>query len=272
MSYWRGKAVIVTGASGGLGRHLAEAFAAAGASVALAARGADALDAVAQGIVATGGQALAVPTDVTLQADVDALISKTIERFGRLDVLVNNAGRSMRRAVLDTSDEDFRQLMELNLISVVRCTRAAMSHLLAAKGHLVNIGSLSGKSASRYVGAYPATKFALTAYNQQLRLELGPLGLHVLLVSPGPIARDEPRTASEREARGDDVSGLPPQAYKPGAGVRAPAIRPEKLARSILRACERRQSELVFPRSARWLFALMQLSPRLADWIVRRTT
>ena len=86
--------------------------------------------------------------------------------------------------------------MDLNLIALVRCTRAAMPQLLEPKGHLVNIGSLAGKTAARYMGAYSATKHAVSAYSQQLRLELGPQGLHVLLVSPGPIARDEPREYS----------------------------------------------------------------------------
>ena len=83
--------------------------------------------------------------------------------------------------------------MELNLIALVRCTRAAVAHLLARRGHVVNIGSLAAKSAARWVGAYPATKFAVAAYSQQLRLELGPEGLHVLLVCPGPIPRKDER-------------------------------------------------------------------------------
>ena len=92
--------------------------------------------------------------------------------------------------------------MELNLLGLVRMTRAAAPHLLAAKGHLVNIGSLAGKSATRFMGAYPASKFAVSAYSQQLRLELEPEGLHVLLVCPGP-SREEPRqsTASEPAKR-----------------------------------------------------------------------
>ena len=269
---WHEKVVAITGASNGLGRHIARAFGKQGAHVVLAARTPETLEAAAAELRGEGASVLAVPCDVTQQTDVDAFFARTIERFGRLDVLVNNAGRSMRRAVIETSAEDFEQLMELNLVAVVRCTRAAMPHLLANRGHLVNIGSLSGKTASRYMGAYPATKFALTAYTQQLRLELSSQGLHVLLVSPGPIARDEPRTASERDARGDDAPGLPSRAYKPGAGVRLPSIRPEKLANLIVRACETRKAELTRPWSARWLFALMQISPRLADWIVRRTT
>ena len=180
-------------------------------------------------------------------------------------MLVNNAGRSMRGKVLDTTPEQFRDLMELNLIALVRCTRAAVPHLLKQRGHVVNIGSLAAKSAARWVGAYPATKFAVAAYSQQLRLELGPQGLHVLLVCPGPIQR--------KDARLYPLEGLGGRARErpaPGAGVQVRAIPPQQLAQAILRACERRQPELVIPGKARLLFAISQLWPSLGDWIVRR--
>jgi uncharacterized protein len=272
MRYWQGKAAIVTGGSSGLGSAIAGALAGAGAQVTIAARGTEALEAAASQLNQKGHQVLAVTTDVTRSDDVERLVARTLAEFGRIDLLVNNAGRSMRRAVLETTADDFRELMELNLLGLVNATRAAAQHLTANRGHLVNIGSLAGKSATRFMGAYPATKFAVSAYTQQLRLELGPQGLHVLLVCPGPIARDEPRSESQRAARGDDLAGLPPRAELPGAGVRTRAIPPETLAAAILRACERRKSELIFPRSARLLFALQQLSPKLGDWIVRRTT
>lgn len=272
MSYWQQKVAVVTGGSSGLGRAIAAALAAEGARVVIAARHADTLDLAAAEISRSGSEVIPVAADITRQDDVDALIRTTIERYGRIDALVNNAGRSMRRAILDTTAEDFRQLMELNLIGLVRCTRAAAPHLLAAKGHLVNIGSLAAKSAARWVGAYPATKFAVAAYSQQLRLELGPQGLHVLLVCPGPIARSESRDESSLSQRGDLDDGLPASARKPGAGVKTRALPPERIAADILRACQRRQGELIYPAAARLLFALMQLSPRLADWIVRKTT
>jgi len=267
MGYWKDKVAIVTGASSGLGRSIAQAYAQAGARVVIAARGAEALQQAADELRAAGHDCLAVTADVTQQEDVDALVARTVEHYGGLDVLVNNAGRSARRAVLDTTPEEFRDLMELNLISVVRSTRAAVPHLLKRQGHLVNIGSLSGKIATRYMGAYPATKFALAAYSQQLRLELGAQGLHVLLVSPGPIARDEPRARSAQE-----LAGLPPSAAQPGAGAKTRPIRPEQLAAAIVAACEQRQSELVVPRAARWLAALGQLSPRLGDFLINKAT
>ena len=166
---------------------------------------------------------------------------------------------------IETSADKFRELFELNFLSLVRCTQAAAPHLIAARGHVVNIGSLAGKSAARYLGAYPASKFPVSAYSQQLRLELGPQGLHLLLVCPGPIARLD---AGQRY----EAANLPPEARQPGGGVALPGIPPEELAAKILRACERRQAELVIPGKARWLFAIAQLSPSWGDWIVRKMT
>jgi uncharacterized protein len=265
--YWTGKVVLVTGSSSGLGRALAEAFARSGARVVVSARSAETLGLVADDLRTLGAQVLAIPADVTQSDQVDSLIDQTVKHFGRLDVLVNNVGRSTRGALIETTPEEFAALMDINFLSAVRCTRAAAPHLIRSRGHLVNIGSLSGKSASRYVGAYSATKFALAAYTQQLRLELQPQGVHVLLVSPGPIARED---RTQRHA--DKLEGLPARAAKPGAGVRISPVRPEKLSQAILKACRRGQPELIYPPLARVFIAVIQLFPRLGDWLVRKMT
>ena len=158
MDHWRNKVALVTGGSSGLGRVIADAFAAAGAKVAIVGLEADAVRRTAGEMQAAGRDVLGLQADITRQEDVDRLFAATLERFGRLDVLVNNAGRSMRGKLLDTTPEQFRDLMELNLIALVRCTRAAVPHLLKQRGHVVNIGSLAAKSAVRWVGAYPATQ------------------------------------------------------------------------------------------------------------------
>ena len=267
MSFWKNKVVLVTGGSSGMGRIIAQEFAAAGAKVVIAGLEDDQVQAAAEQMGQRGDEVLGVRADITRQDQVDALFEQVLDRFGQLDVLVNNAGRSMRSQILDTTPEQFRDLMELNFIAVVRCTRAAVPHLLPRRGHVVNMGSLAAKSAARWVGAYPATKFAVAAYSQQLRLELGPKGLHVLLVCPGPIAREDPRLYP--------LAGLeevPAHARRPGAGVKVHATHPERLARIIMRACQRRRPELVFPLSARLLFALSQLWPSLGDWLVLRNT
>ena len=132
---------------------------------------------------------------------------------------------------------------------------------------MVNIGSLAAKSAARWVGAYPATKFAVAAYSQQLRLELGPQGLHVLLVCPGPIERKDPRLYPL-----DGLEDVPERARRPGGGVQARAIPPQ---RSPVRSCGRASGggrSWSCPARPGWLFALAQLFPRLGDWIVLRKT
>ena len=179
-------------------------------------------------------------------------------------MLVNNAGRSPRGKLADTTAEEFRDLMELNLIALVRCTRAVLGQLLERKGHVVNIGSLASKSAARWVGAYPATKFAVAAYSQQLRLELGPEGLHVLLVCPGPVARKDARLYPL-----EGLEDVPERARRPGAGVQVGLIRPQKLA---LRDPPRLRKASSGDRHARLHAAtvlLSQLWPALGDWIVR---
>jgi len=265
--YWQGKVVLVTGGSAGLGRVIAEAFAQAGARLMLAAIAAEEVEHVAQNLRAVGHDAIGLFADVTRQDDVDALMTRTIEQFGRLDVLVNCAGRSTRGEVLATSIDRFRELLELNFFALVRCTQAAAPHLIAARGHLINIGSLAAKTVSRYLGAYPASKFPVAAYSQQLRYELGPKGVHVLLVCPGPIARED---AGRRYD--DEAAGLPEQVRRPGAGVKLRGIPPEKLAAKILRYCQQRKPELVMPARARILFAISQLSPSLGDWIIHKMT
>jgi NAD(P)-dependent dehydrogenase (short-subunit alcohol dehydrogenase family) len=250
-----------------LGLHIATAFAAAGGSVAIVARDSARLDAASAALAKHGNRTLPLAADVTNREQVDHLFKRAIAEFGRIDALVNCVGVSSRGRAIDTTPEEFSRLLDVNLLATVRCTRAAAPHLLKSRGHLVNIGSLSGKTASRYLGAYPASKFALTAYTQQLRLELGPEGLHVLLVSPGPIARDD---AGVRYA--NQSADLPTGAGQPGGGVKLKGIDPAKLASQILSACQRRRRELVVPGRARLLFALAQLSPWLGDWILRRMT
>jgi len=263
-SYWQDKVVLVTGGSSGFGRIIAETFFRAGAKLALVALEKTDVDKAAAEI---GGGTLPIHADITKQDDVHRIFETVRNHFSQLDVLVNNAGRSMRGKILDTTPEQFQALFDLNVLGTVRCTRAAVPLLLERKGHVVNIGSLAAKSAAKFVGAYPVSKFAVAAYSQQLRLELGSEGLHVLLVCPGPIRRD-----NERLYPLEGLEGIPESARQPGAGVKVGRIDPNDLAQKILTYCERRKSELVVPGKARLLFALSQLFPSLGDWIVQRST
>ena len=261
-SYWQNKVVLVTGGSSGLGRIIAETFFQAGAKLALVALEQTDVEKAAEEM---GDGVLPIHADITKQGDIDRIFETIKTHFSRLDVLVNNAGRSMRGKVLETTPEQFQALFDLNVLGTIRCTRTAVPMLLKQKGHVVNIGSLAAKSAAKYVGAYPVSKFAVAAYSQQLRLELGPEGLHVLLVCPGPIFRE-----TERLYPLEGLEGIPESARRPGAGVKVGRINPNHLAQKILTYCERRKPELILPGKARILFALSQLSPSLGDWIVKK--
>lgn len=270
MISWNHAVVAITGGSAGLGLATAQAFASTGAQTVLIARDPARLAAAAEKIQAAKPP-LTLSADITqddaVAAAVAAAFAQIRDKFGRLDVLVNCAGKSARGPIAETTPAQFQELWELNFLSAVRCTRAALPLLLESKGSVVHIGSLASKSAARYLGAYPASKFPLAAYSQQLRLELGPQGLHVLLVCPGPIRRED---AGQRYA--EQAAHLPASAQEPGGGVRLKGIDPAWLARRIVRACELRESELVIPGYSRLLFAIAQLSPALGDWILRRMT
>lgn len=261
------KHALITGASAGLGLAIARQFAAVGTKVALVARDPEKLRQAIRSLNVPPEQTLAISADVTQQADVERMVAEVQQQWGQLDVLVNCAGKSVRGRIEETTPEQFQQLWELNFLATVRCTRACLPLLLESKGHVVHIGSLAAKAASKYLGAYPASKFPLAAYSQQLRLELGPQGLHVLLVCPGPLLRDD---AGQRYAV--ESTNLPESAKKPGGGVKIKGIDPEYLAKRILRACESRQPELIVPAKAKILILLNQLWPSLGDWLTNQMT
>ena len=260
MSYWKDKVVLVIGGSAGLGFELAKACLARQARVGIVARSRDRLDEAKNKL---GHNVSVFVADITNQTDVDRLTSEVLEELGSVDALMNCAGKSTRGAVLDTSPEEFQQLFELNFLGLVRTTRAFMPALTESRGHLVNIGSLAAKAVSRYLGAYPVSKFPVAAYSQQLRLEQS--AVHVLLVCPGPIARPD-------AGRRYDKTDVPAEAQQPGGGVKLKGLDPNVLSAAILTACERRQLELVMPFKAKLLFAIGQLHPRLGDWLISKMT
>jgi len=267
MSFWDNKIALITGGSKGLGLAIARAAVQAGANVVITARNQEQLASAAASISTSDRTCSWLPCDVTQTDQVEALVAEVVRMHRRLDLLVNCAGKSDRGEAASVTAEQFRELIDVNFLSAVRSTRAALPHLLKVRGHVVHVGSLAAKTASRYLGAYPASKFPLAAYAQQLRLELGPQGLHVLLVCPGPLRRDDAGSRYD-----DKAAELPAEARQPGGGVKLKGIDADWLARRMLAACERRQAELVVPGRAKLLFALAQLWPALGDWIITRMT
>jgi short-subunit dehydrogenase len=165
---WNDKVCLITGGSAGLGLALGRALASRGARLVIVARRQESLDAAAEELRRLGGKVAAIAGDIVWQEDVDRIAAAVSSDYGKLDFLCNCAGRSTRGAVLETSPEDFQQLLEVNFLAAVRLTRALAPLLIASHGHLVNIGSLAAKVGAAYMGAYPASKFPLAAYTQQL--------------------------------------------------------------------------------------------------------
>jgi NAD(P)-dependent dehydrogenase (short-subunit alcohol dehydrogenase family) len=184
-----GQAIIVTGASQGIGRAIALAFAREGASIVLAARTADKLNAVAAGIRAGGGEALAIPTDVTDELQVARMVEETLERYHQVDGLVNSAGVSPLASITETSLETWQRTMDVNVTGVFLCCRAVWTPMTRrGSGSILNISSGSGKRAHAEWSAYCTSKFAVMGLTESLALEGFPLGIRVNALCPGPTA------------------------------------------------------------------------------------
>ena len=190
---FEGKAVIVTGASRGLGRRIALDFAAAGAQVVLAGRDAAALEFVA---AEAGLKALVVQCDVTRPEQCEALVSKTLDRFGKLDILVNNAGiAGPTKMVVDLEPAEWEEVIRTNLTAPFLCVRYAAKPMMQARsGAIVNIGSAVGKRPLARRSPYAASKMGLIGLARTLAYELGPFGIRVNTINPGPV--DGPRMDS----------------------------------------------------------------------------
>lgn len=180
------KVVIVTGASAGIGRATAHAFAAAGCRVVLVARRADVLAEVKAELARYGQPVLAVSTDIVREDEVQALVETVMQTFGRIDVLVNNAGLSLGGAFQQAGPDQIRQMVELNVYAPLRLTQCVLPQMLKQKqGHIVNVSSVAGVVAAPGQVAYAATRGAVITFSHALRRELAGSGVRVSVVLPG---------------------------------------------------------------------------------------
>jgi 2-deoxy-D-gluconate 3-dehydrogenase len=181
-----GKVAIVTGGGKGIGRAIALGLSSAGASVTIAGRTADPLNEVAGQIRAAGGQALALPTDLTDGSQIDQLAAKTIETFGRIDILVNNAARSFLRSLLDLREDGWDKVFNTNVKAVWLLSRAVARQMIAQKsGRIINITTVGAEKAELGMAAYGCSKAALKMLTRCMAREWAPFGIQVNAVGPG---------------------------------------------------------------------------------------
>jgi NADP-dependent 3-hydroxy acid dehydrogenase YdfG len=204
-----GKVAVVTGASSGIGEATAEALAAEGAAVVVAARRAERLEELVGRIEEGGGRALAVSCDVTDEEQAHALVGRAVEEFGSIDVLVNNAGVMLLSTVGKGLSDQWRQMFEVNVMGLLYATDAAIEHMKGqGSGHLVNISSVAGRKVTRdSSGVYAGTKFAVGAISEGLRQELLNDNIRVTIIEPGAVATELPDHITDEDAR-EGLSGL----------------------------------------------------------------
>ena len=191
MSILEGRVAVITGASAGIGEACALAFAAKGARVVLAARRAERLSALVERVESAGGEALAVATDVTDEAAVDNLFAQAVERFGTVDVLINNAGIADSTPVHEMSLDTWHQVLETNLTSAFLCSRAAFRAMIGkGRGRIVNIGSISARVPRQNSPAYAASKWGLDGLTRSLAIDGREFNIAASIFHPGIVATE----------------------------------------------------------------------------------
>lgn len=203
------RVAVVTGGGRGIGRAIALAYAREGARVVLAARSVEGLEETRRAITEMGGEALVVPTDICDEQSVAALAQQTLERFGRVDVLVNNSGIAGPTASLwDIGLADWQETLDVNLTGTFLCCRALLPHMIErSSGSIVIIGSMTGKRALQGRTPYAASKLALVGLARTLAWEVGQYGIRVNVISPGPVEGERIQNVfrSQAQARGISV-------------------------------------------------------------------
>ncbi len=251
----RGRAVLLTGASGGIGQATARRLAGQGARLSLFARREEPLRALAAEIVAAGGDAVAVAGDVRRPEDAARAVEETTRRFGGLDALVNNAGIGFLRGAQESTDAEIEEQISVNLLGLIRMTRAALPALLGRPGSaVVNVASYAGKVGAPYYSYYGATKFAVAGLTESWRRELRARGIRVTLLLPAATETDWLERAGRARALGLGPAGI--------------VLQPQTVARGIERALRSHSAEIYIPARNHVLAVFNAAFPGIADRIV----
>lgn len=193
-----GKVVVITGASSGLGKSTARMLSAEGAKVVLGARRAERIQSLADELTKNGGKALALTTDVTNAAQVKKLVDTAVEKYGRVDVVINNAGVMPHSPLERLKIDDWNQMIDVNIKGVLYGIAAALPYMKTQKsGHIINVSSVAGHKVNPGGAVYSATKYAVRAISEGLRQEVKPYNIRTTVISPGAVATELPNSATE---------------------------------------------------------------------------
>lgn len=254
-----GKVALITGASAGIGAALARELARHGTDLVLAARRTDRLRELASQIEATGRRAITVACDVTRDGDLERAVAAAVERYGRLDIAVANAGFGVKGRVEELGLEDFRRQLETNVFGVLGTVYAALDELKKTRGQVVIIGSVSGYVPTPGTSAYSMSKFAVRGFTESIHDDLAASGVSVTLVSPGFVESEIHRVDNHGTSH---ANGSDPMAW-----LRMPA---DRAARTITRAIQRRRRHVVVTVHGKALVLLYRHAPWLVECLIAR--
>jgi len=253
----KGKVVIITGASSGIGAAVARRLAHDGMRLTVAARRLDRLEQVAAEVEALGGEALIVQTDVRNRDELRCMVQTTFERWGRIDVLLNNAGLGHDKALIRIKPEMIRDEIHINLIAVIECAQVVLPVMLRQKsGHIINVASIAGLIAMPGSTIYSATKFGVNGFSDALRRELHGSGIHVSAFCPGYTPTEispELKAIAEGQPGAPRMPGLMPVTY---------------VADQIACLIRHPRRRVIIPPSWKFLVIIAFLFPGIADALV----
>ncbi|MDB5156659.1 MAG: putative oxidoreductase [Mucilaginibacter sp.] len=253
------KIVIITGASSGIGKSLAEEFARRGANLVLAARQYVTLCEIAQSLQDQYQiKAVAVQCDVAIESDCDHLIKQAIITFGKIDILINNAGISMRALFKDTDIQVLKTLMDVNFWGTVYCTKYALPEILKTKGSIVGVSSIAGYKGLPGRTGYSASKFAMNGFLDALRVENLKTGVHIMTACPGFTASNIRNTALNKDGNQQGESTLHEEKM----------MTADEVAKNIADGVEKRERTLIMTGQGKLTVLLSKLIPAKLDKLV----
>lgn len=258
---FEGKVVWITGGGSGIGREMALEFAREGAAVAISGRRRDRLDEVVAELQALGAEALAVQADVVVEEDVARTVAAVVERFGKLDVAIANAGFSVAGPIERLTADDWRRQMDTNVVGVAMTAKYAAPELEKTRGRLAVMGSVAGTVSVAGTGPYSASKYAVRSVAQTLALELAPRGISVTLVQPGFVKSDIAKVDNQGRLRPERKDRRPAQLL----------WETDRAARAIVRAVYRRKLTYTFTAHGRVAAFLGTHMPGLVHFVLSRS-